>query len=94
VRNYANPKEVLVETELPPHSCLVTDFNMPEMDGLDLVTAMRKRRGSIPAILVTGDPDPTVRSRAAAAYVAVIEKPDPGNKLPGCIRKMMASAMK
>jgi FixJ family two-component response regulator len=93
VQNYSNPNEVLGETELPPCSCIVTDYNMPEMDGLDFVAAMRKRGSSIPAILVTGDPNPTVRSRAAAANVAVIEKPDPTNKLPGCIREMMASAI-
>jgi CheY-like chemotaxis protein len=44
------------------------------MDGLELVDELRLRGNWIPAILVTGDPNPSVRDRAAAAYVPVIEK--------------------
>jgi len=69
VRTYSNPKKVLGEIELPPHTCIVSDYNMPEMDGLEFVAALRERRSTIPAILVTGDPNPTLRKRASAAYV-------------------------
>ena len=54
---------------MPNNSYLVTDYKMPEMDGLELVAAFRKRGSSIPAILVTGDPNLIVRDRAAAANV-------------------------
>ena len=88
VSSYSNPAEVLAVAELPPYCCVVTDYRMLEMDGLEFVAALRKRRSAIPAILVTGDPSPTVRKRASAAYVPVIEKLCL-DELPGCIREMI-----
>jgi two-component system response regulator FixJ len=86
VRAYAGPNGILGETKMPNNGCLVTDYNMPEMDGLELVAALRARGNSMPAILVTGDPNSTVHNRAA---VPVIEKLNSANSLVGRIKGMM-----
>lgn len=54
---------------------------MPEMDGLELVTTLRDRQISIPAILITPDPTEGLRSRAATAGVPIVEKPFLGRRL-------------
>ena len=92
VRAYSNPNDVLGQTELPPRSCIVTDYNMPQMNGLELVAELRKRQSSIPAILITGASNLAIRNRAAAAYVPVIEKLYV-DKLPRFIQEMMGSAI-
>jgi len=92
VRSYFNPKEVLEETELPPQTCIVSDYNMPEMNGLDFLAELRKRSSAIRAILVTGDTSPAVCNRADDDDVPVIEK-FCLDELPGCIRKVMKSAI-
>jgi two-component system, LuxR family, response regulator FixJ len=89
VQSYSGAEEVLSEVDLPNESCLVTDYNMPGMDGLDLVATLRTRGNSIPAILVTGDPNRAVRDRAAAAGVPVIEKCYSASSLAGQIKGLI-----
>jgi two-component system response regulator FixJ len=45
------------------------------MNGLDLLSELRRRKVDLPAILITTHPTSAVRNRAAAAGVHVIEKP-------------------
>ena len=55
VRAYSCPEGLLTEGGTRPDGCLVTDYNMPGMNRLELVSALRKRGDSMPAILVTSD---------------------------------------
>jgi two-component system, LuxR family, response regulator FixJ len=89
VQSYSGAEEVLSRVDLPSKSCLVTDYNMPGMDGLDLVATLRTRGNSIPAILVTSDPNRAVRDRAAAAGVPVIEKSYSASSLAGRINGLI-----
>jgi two-component system response regulator FixJ len=93
VRTFSNANEVLATTKVASNSCLVTDYRMPGMDGLDLVTALRMRGNPIPAILVTGDPNPAVRDRAAAANVPVVEKLNCAKSLVGRIQEMINASV-
>lgn len=86
VRTYSGGNELLNEASLPLLSCLVVDYHMPGMNGLDLVAKLRDRDISIPAILITVHPTDGLRHRAAAAGVPIVEKPFLGNQLLDCIR--------
>ncbi len=59
----------------PTDGCLVVDYKLPEMNGLDLLVELRKRNVDLPAILITTHPSSEVRRRAAIAGVSLIEKP-------------------
>jgi FixJ family two-component response regulator len=87
VRTYANPEELLKEEHLPESSCLITNYQMPTMNGLELVAKLRDRRVTIPAILVTGHSNVNLRKRAAAAGVPLVEKPFLGRHLVDYIRQ-------
>jgi FixJ family two-component response regulator len=50
----------------PNVACLVVDYQMPGMNGLELVSELRKRGLGLPAIVITATSDPTVERRAAA----------------------------
>ena len=89
VRTYSSARGVLGETQVPANSCLVTDYHMPGMDGLELADELRIRGNSIPAILVTGDPNRNVLDRAAAAHVPVIEKLNSANSVVQRIREVV-----
>ena len=89
VRTYSSARGVLGEIQVPTNSCLVADYHMPGMDGLELVDELRIRGNSIPAILVTGDPNQNVRDRAAAAHVPVIEKLNSANSVVKRIREVV-----
>ncbi len=75
VRVYPTGAEFLDEREMPETACLVTDYNLPGMNGLDLLAALRRRNIKFPAILITTHPSAAVRDRAASAGVCLIEKP-------------------
>jgi two-component system, LuxR family, response regulator FixJ len=81
VRAFSNGHDLLEEASLPAIGCLVVDYHMPAMNGLELVSALRGRGVSIPAILVTSNPTEYVRDRAAAIAVLVVEKPRLGSYL-------------
>jgi len=90
VRAFSNGHDLLNEASLPLIGCLVVDYHMPVMNGLELVSALRGRGGSIPAILITANPTEYVRARAAAMAVLVVEKPWLAGNLLDCVREAVA----
>jgi len=75
VRAYSSPEALLNENRLPANSCLVTDYYMPTMNGLELVAQLRDRRVLVPVILITSLPNENLRNRAAAAGISIVDKP-------------------
>ncbi|MFD1644379.1 hybrid sensor histidine kinase/response regulator [Haloarchaeobius litoreus] len=49
--------------------CVVSDYQMPEMDGLELLEAVRERREELPFILFTGHGSEQIASNAISAGV-------------------------
>ena len=75
VRAFPAGADLLRESEFPADGCLVVDYKLPEMKGLDLLVELRRRKVDLPAILITTHPNAAVRDRAARAGVPLIEKP-------------------
>jgi two-component system, LuxR family, response regulator FixJ len=75
VRAYPTGAELLADGEMPDKGCLVVDYKLPVMNGLDLLCELRRRKIDLPAILITTHPNSALRSRAAEAGVHLIEKP-------------------
>jgi two-component system response regulator FixJ len=86
VRIFSSGEELLNEDSLPDASCLVVDYYMPGMNGLELVAHLRNRNVLIPAILITPAPNQNLRNRAAAAGVPIVDKPLLGSRLLDSIR--------
>ena len=81
VRSYASGPELLGDDLTAEASCLVVDYQLPGMNGLDLLAELRRRQVAAPAILITTHPSAAVRERAAAIGVALVEKPLLGDAL-------------
>src|SRR5262245_940272 len=69
----ASGKEALDRLAKTSVSVVVTDMQMPEMDGLELVTEVRSRYPHIPVVLITGQGSEGLAAKAlkrgAAGYV-------------------------
>ncbi len=89
VRVYSTGAALLNEDDMPRSGCLVTDYNLPGMNGLDLLQALRERDVRLPAILITSHPSALIRSRAASAGVRLVEKPLLNDTLYQCIRSVL-----
>lgn len=63
-----------VGTALP--DCVLTDVQMPSINGLELQSELGRRYASLPVIFMTAFPDETVQARAlAAGALAFLHKP-------------------
>jgi CheY-like chemotaxis protein len=81
VRSYACGIELLADRP-GPHGCLVLDYHMPGMNGLELVERLREQRVELPVVLVTGGLDQGIEARALESGVlAIVEKPFLDNRL-------------
>ena len=75
VRVHPTGAELLDEKDIPENGCLVTDYYLPGMNGLDLLARLRERNIRLPAILIMTHPTATIRNQAALAGARLIEKP-------------------
>lgn len=67
--------------------CLVIDYKMPVMSGIDLAVCLRNRDIETPIILITGYPDENIVEKAAAAGIRhVLLKPHIEESLASRIR--------
>jgi two-component system, LuxR family, response regulator FixJ len=76
VRVYDSAAALLADGNLPARACLVIDYRMPDVDGLELVDLLRARQVVLPAILISGRVNRQLRSRAErSGVIRVLEKP-------------------
>jgi EAL domain-containing protein (putative c-di-GMP-specific phosphodiesterase class I) len=52
----ANGREALAEVNAHPQDAVISDVKMPDMDGLQLLRAVRERHLDLPFVLLTGGP--------------------------------------
>lgn len=64
-----DPREAVERTEATDYECIISDYDMPEMDGLELLETVRETDPRIPFILFTGRGSEDVASRAISANV-------------------------
>jgi len=70
--------------------CLLVDMHMPNMNGLELLQALRTAGDATPVVLYTGRNDPTLEARAIAAGAsAVLDKPVTYKVLLAAIRQAL-----
>jgi two-component system, LuxR family, response regulator FixJ len=94
VRLYDSAAAVLADRLLPAEACLVADYRMPGMDGLQLVDALHARQVEIPAILIISeraDDQLTRRARRSGIH-EILEKPLSDSALVESIRHALAAA--
>src|SRR4029079_11738647 len=60
VRTYSDALELLDGPQLPPGACLVMDYKLPGLDGLEAIARVRERYAGLPAILITKHPSDKV----------------------------------
>lgn len=88
VRAFASG-EALLSANAENGTCLVIDYNLPGLDGLEVVTSLRAAGNHMPAVLMTSHPPASVRDRAAMAQVQIVEKPFIGNAVVASVRRAM-----
>ena len=89
VRTYFAPSQLLSEWNLADQGCLVLDFRLPEMTGLQLLKRLREREVLLPAIIMTTNPSSNLREEVQDAGAGLVEKPLLGDTLLYTIRSSL-----
>ena len=86
---FAGGKAVLNANLTGDYFCLLADYLMPDIDGITLLSELRKQGWAGPAMLITGHFDSSLNKRAkAAGYLAVFEKPLHSEQLINAVAKL------
>jgi FixJ family two-component response regulator len=73
---FSSAHAFLRSSQLAQTGCLITDVNMPEMNGLDLYYRLSELGSAIPTILITAHPDEDIRALAIeSGVIACLVKP-------------------
>ena len=76
VKTYGSGQEFMAALENGLPQCLIVDFQMPEMNGLELQQHLISNGIAVPTILITAQADATILSQPARdTFVARLRKP-------------------
>jgi FixJ family two-component response regulator len=86
-RAFSSGEEFLRSPELSRTGCLVVDYDMPKMSGLDLHNNLTRLGNEIPTVLITAYPSDDLRARALqAGIICFLAKPFDESDLLNCIQ--------
>ncbi|MGB8687694.1 MAG: response regulator [Microcoleus sp.] len=81
----------MLSTQTP--NCMLLDLLMPEMEGREVLQAMREKGFKIPVIVITADIQSTTRSECMElGALAVIHKMPNSDELIGWIKKALSAS--
>jgi len=76
IEAYASGAEFLANAHLPRPGCLILDFKMPGMNGLEVQAALKERGVELPIIFLTGSSDvPIAVTAMREGAIDFLEKP-------------------
>jgi FixJ family two-component response regulator len=94
VRAFTSGAALLQSGCLPEIACLISDIDMPGMDGFELLRLVQPERPGLPTILITGYPDKLERlPLLGASNPRVFIKPFEGQELLGAVRDALRSSL-
>jgi FixJ family two-component response regulator len=90
---FSSGEEFLRSPELSHTGCLVVDFDMPKMSGLDLHYNLSQLGKEIPTVMITAYPSDDIRARALhAGFICYLPKPFDESDLLNCIQAALDRA--
>ena len=89
-RSFSSSQEFLASGLPGETSCLITDFQMPKMNGLELQAKLMAEGFRIPVIFITAYGEPRMRAQAMqAGALAFLDKPFDDDVLLEAVRKAL-----
>ncbi|WP_408597379.1 response regulator transcription factor [Pseudomonas sp. PLMAX] len=90
VRTYSRAHEFLISEGPLITTCLISDIQMPEMDGISMYEELATRGMHIPVIFITGNPCAQRQPGSHAMKpIAFFPKPFSSEKLLACIETVL-----
>lgn len=91
VKTFEGPTQFLEKITPADRGCIISDFRMPDLNGLELHTALRAIGVTLPMIVITGYADvETCRRAFHAGALDFLEKPVSNEQLIGRVHEAIA----
>jgi CheY-like chemotaxis protein len=91
-RLFAAAKALLDSGSLNEIDCLISDIDMPVVDGIELARVARASRPTLPIFLITGHEHEFDRVPAAANFYRLFKSPAMGNALLTALSKALPAS--
>jgi FixJ family two-component response regulator len=91
VQTFAGARDIDWEQLPGDHACLVIDYRLPGIDGVELLRRLRSQGVMLPAIVITSHPSGILKAQISRLGATLIEKPLLGDQLIGSIRAALAA---
>ena len=89
-RGFTSGEEFVAANAAALTDCVITDFHMRGMSGLDLIRQLQAQGSNVPAIVITGRSEPGLEIKAAAlGAVCLLRKPFETDALIHCLEKAL-----
>jgi FixJ family two-component response regulator len=75
VRDFASAEQMIASADVSRAGCLILDYNLPGMSGIDLIHKMRADGVQTPVIIVSANGKNLATQAAKAGVVAILRKP-------------------
>jgi FixJ family two-component response regulator len=92
VRTFANAEEMLAAGTVREAGCLVLDYHLSGMTGIELIETLRAQGLQMPAIMVTSNGTKLGLRAAHAGVTAVLRKPLAADALEEWLHRLMPKA--
>ncbi len=93
VRTFDSPKQFLQTATSKPNTCLILDLKMPEINGLDVLQEVMRKKPKLPTIVLTAYAEvPAVVSAMKSGAVNLLEKPCSDQQLLTAVRDALAQS--
>ena len=90
---FASAAAFLRSPALPTFACVITDVQMPNMDGIEMVAALRSQGDVLPVIVISALEPRSTRSRALATDAdAYLTKPVSSDELLAIMQRLLGAA--
>jgi len=90
IRTATNGEEALHQLSLHQVDLVITDFRMPNMDGVELISRIRKLRADMPVILLSGFVEPLgLTEQSTGADVVLSKSAGEVNSILRSVRRLL-----
>lgn len=91
-RSYTRAADFLAEFDGQQHGCIVTDWRMPDVTGMQLLDELKARDMPLPVIVLTAFADvPMAVNAMRTGAVTVLQKPCPDADLFAAVQQALAA---
>lgn len=89
-QGYVSAEDFLEASGKTRFACIVTDLQMPGLDGIELLATLRARGDTVPVIVITAQSRPGLEDRAlAAGALCLLRKPFEADALLACLARAL-----